>query len=78
MVWPARSLDLTPLDYFLWGHMKSLDYETSVDSQEDLLARVMAATFVGLQDIGDRVYENMVRRYRVYVEVAGRHIEHFL
>ena len=29
---------------------------------------------VRLPGIGDRVYQNMVRRYRVCVEVAGRHI----
>ena len=76
--WPARSSDLTPLDYFLWGHMKILVYETPVDSEEDLLARVIAAADVGLPRVGDRVYENMVRRYRVCVEVAGRHIVPFL
>ncbi|GFT77725.1 uncharacterized protein TNCV_4245821 [Trichonephila clavipes] len=28
--WPRRSCDLTPLDYFLWGYVKSLVYaETS-------------------------------------------------
>ena len=58
--------------------MKSIIYETSVNSEEDLLARVMAAADVGLQRIGDRVYQNMVRRYCVCVEVAGRHVEPFL
>ncbi|GFU54033.1 transposable element Tc3 transposase [Trichonephila clavipes] len=24
--WPSRSCDLTPLDYFLWGYVKSLVY----------------------------------------------------
>ncbi|GFX49039.1 transposable element Tc3 transposase [Trichonephila clavipes] len=24
--WPPRSCDLTPLDYFLWGNVKSLDH----------------------------------------------------
>ena len=24
VVWPPRSPDLTPLDYYLWGHMKTL------------------------------------------------------
>ena len=44
-----------------------------------LLARVMAVVDVGSQRrTGDRMYENMVRRYRVCVEVAGRHIEPFL
>ena len=51
--------------------MKSLIHETPVDS-DDLLARVTAAVDVGLQGTGDRVYENMLRRYRVCVEVAGR------
>ncbi|KAJ8866799.1 hypothetical protein PR048_032660 [Dryococelus australis] len=32
----------------------------------------------GLPGIGERVYQNMVRRYRVYVDVAGRQIEPFL
>ena len=40
--------------------------------------RVMAEADVGLQGISDRVYQNMVHRYRVCIEVAGRHIEPFL
>ncbi|PNF16851.1 hypothetical protein B7P43_G06773 [Cryptotermes secundus] len=28
VAWPLRSPDLTPLDYYLWGHMKTLVYET--------------------------------------------------
>ena len=58
--------------------MKSLIYETPVESEEDRLARVMAAVDVGLTAIGDHVYQNTVRRYRVCVEVAGRHIKPFL
>ncbi|GFT77823.1 uncharacterized protein TNCV_4388001 [Trichonephila clavipes] len=27
--WPPRSCDLTPLDYFLWGYVKSLVYATN-------------------------------------------------
>ena len=78
ITWPAHSPDLTPLDYFLWGHMKSLVYVTPVDSEEDLVAWVLAAVDVGPQSIGDRVYENMVCRYHVCVVVAGRHIKPFL
>ena len=47
-------------------------------SEEDLLAQVIAATGVGLQGIGDRVYKNMVLRYLVCVEVIGHHIKHIL
>ena len=36
VAWPPRSPDLTPLDYYLWGHMKTLVYETKVDSRAAL------------------------------------------
>jgi len=43
IAWPPRSPDLTPLDYFLWGHMKTLVYETKVDSRAALCHRIFAA-----------------------------------
>ena len=42
VAWPPRSPDLTPLDYYLWGHMKTLVYETKVDSREALRDRIFA------------------------------------
>ena len=41
--WPPRSPDLTPLDYYLWGHMKTLVYETKVESRAALRRRIFAA-----------------------------------
>ncbi|GFU65536.1 transposable element Tc3 transposase [Trichonephila clavipes] len=38
--WPPRSCDLTPLDYFLWGYVKSLVYTDKpqmLDQLEDVL-----------------------------------------
>ncbi|GBN90374.1 hypothetical protein AVEN_197162-1 [Araneus ventricosus] len=32
VLWPARSPDLNCLDYFLWEYVKSLVYETLVNS----------------------------------------------
>jgi hypothetical protein len=29
--WPPRSPDLTPVDYCVWGHVKSLVYTSAVD-----------------------------------------------
>ena len=43
IAWPPRSPDLTHLDYYLWGHMKMLVYETKVDSREALRDRIFAA-----------------------------------
>jgi hypothetical protein len=39
---PPRSPDLTPLDYYLWGHMKTLVYESKVNSREALRHRIFA------------------------------------
>ncbi|GBN26469.1 hypothetical protein AVEN_167765-1 [Araneus ventricosus] len=43
VLWPARSPDLTCLDYFLCGYFKSLVFETPVNSAEDLVACITAA-----------------------------------
>jgi len=43
IAWPLRSPDLKPLDYYLWGHMKTLVYETKVDSRAALRHRIFAA-----------------------------------
>ena len=43
------SPDLKPLNYFLWGSMKSMVYGTPVTSEEDLIGRVHGAIEI-LQD----------------------------
>ncbi|GFU96229.1 transposable element Tc3 transposase [Trichonephila clavipes] len=43
--WPPRSCDLTPLDCFLWGYVKSLVYADkpqTLDHLEDTIRRVIA------------------------------------
>ena len=43
MATEMRSPDLTPLDFYLWGHMKTLVYETKVESRAALHDRIFAA-----------------------------------
>ena len=43
LTWPPGSPDLTPLDYYLWGQMKTLVHETKVDSRTALSDRIFAA-----------------------------------
>ncbi|GFX47540.1 putative transposase [Trichonephila clavipes] len=43
--WPPRTCDLTPLDYFLWGYVKSLVYADkpqTLDHSEEKIRRVIA------------------------------------
>ncbi|GFW72219.1 transposable element Tc3 transposase [Trichonephila clavipes] len=60
--WPPRSCDLTPLDLFLWGYVKSLVYADKsqiLDHLEDNIRRVIAD--IRLQ-ILEKVIENWTPR----------------
>ena len=51
LLWPPRSPDLTPLDYFLWGFVKrKVYYPPLANSIEELKERIrLAVTPVKLQ-----------------------------
>jgi hypothetical protein len=40
MPWPPRSPDITPLDFFLWGYVKSNVFRTPVNRLDDLKSRI--------------------------------------
>ncbi|GFW26243.1 uncharacterized protein TNCV_4422901 [Trichonephila clavipes] len=45
VIWPSRSCDLTPIDYFMWGYVKSLVYTDKpqmLDHLVDNIPRVIA------------------------------------
>ncbi|GFT21884.1 putative DD41D transposase [Trichonephila clavipes] len=57
--WPPRSSDLTPLDYFLWGYVKSLVYADkpqTLDHLEDNIRRVIA-------DIRPQMLEKVIENW---------------
>ncbi|GFY10207.1 uncharacterized protein TNCV_2628861 [Trichonephila clavipes] len=57
--WPPRSCDLTPLDYFLWGYVKSLVYADkpqTPDHLEDNIRRVIA-------DIRPQMLEKVIENW---------------
>ncbi|GFT70580.1 DUF1758 domain-containing protein [Trichonephila clavipes] len=59
VIWPPRSCDLTPLDYFLWGYVKSLVYADkpqTLDYLEDNIPRVIA-------DIRPQMLEKVIENW---------------
>lgn len=34
VAWPRRSPDLTPLDFYLWGHIKTLVYSDPIENEK--------------------------------------------
>lgn len=78
--WPARSPDLNPLDFYLWGHVKSKVYATPVDTEDELLPRIQAACqqIHDTPQVFERVRQSLIRRCRLCVENGGQHVEHLL
>ncbi|GFW42820.1 transposable element Tcb1 transposase [Trichonephila clavipes] len=74
------SLDLSPLDFFLWGAMKGLVYDAPVVSEMDLVARISiaAARIREMAGVFEDVRQSMSRRCRAYIHANGRNFEHFL
>ena len=73
--WPARSPDVTPLDFFLWGYVKDQVFKTPVFEINELEQRI--------RDTVMRVKLNMLRnawrelrtRLQFLIENQGQHIE---
>ncbi|CAK1587057.1 unnamed protein product [Parnassius mnemosyne] len=78
--WPARSPDLTPLDFFLWGYIKNEVYSTEVTTVEDLKIRIMRAfdkikNFAANGALFRKVRNNIMRRCQLCIRVHGGHFE---
>lgn len=76
--WPARSPDLTPLDFFLWGYLKDKVYVTKPTDLADLRRRIEYE----MQMIPPETYRNAVRgvyhRLAHCQAVNGQQFEHLL
>jgi hypothetical protein len=74
--WLPRSTDLTPLDSYLWGHLRTVVYATPVNDAEDLWERVQNACQVIRDDnfVFERIRQSCVRRAQACVQNGG-HIE---
>ncbi|GFU10584.1 uncharacterized protein TNCV_2700641 [Trichonephila clavipes] len=78
--WPALSLDLSCLDFFPWGHMKSLVYVSPVDSYEALVARiaVVAGEIWEMSGIFANFRHSLRRWCEACIFAGGRFFEQFL
>jgi len=71
--WPPRSCDLTPLDYFLWGSVKSLVYINKPATIGELRANIEREIAGISADLCKRVVENWVQRLDFVKRARGGH-----
>jgi len=76
--WPARSPDLTPLDFFLWGHLKTQVYKTPPESIQDLKNRITLECRRITRETLLKVREEFQNRLYYCLANNGAHFEHLI
>lgn len=76
--WPARSPDLNPLDFFLWGYCKEKIYRQLPEDIEELNDKLHYAIWSIENEVMERMQANLLRRMRACITMDGGHFEHLL
>lgn len=76
--WPPRSCDLTPLDYFLWGYLKSKVYANRPQTLDALRLNIERCIREITPDLLHKVFENWIRRIHSCTRSRGGHLNDVL
>jgi hypothetical protein len=76
--WPPRSPDLTPMDFFLWGYIRDIVYQTLPRSRDDLIAKIREASQTVTPVMLRNVRGSFMRRVALCAEENGGYFEHIL
>ena len=76
--WAPHSPDLSPLDFFLWGYLKSRVYNPKPASLEELKLRISEEMKAIQPSVCHSVMENFAKRLRHCFARDGGHLEHVL
>lgn len=74
--WPPRSPDLTPLDFFLWGYLKTEVYKQRSNDVDELRERIIAViNDINNSNMLEDVGRNFLKRINLCLQNNGSHIE---
>lgn len=76
--WPPRSPDLTKLDFFFWGFIKSVVYNIPPTTRQDMMERIRQAFTMVTPEMLVKVNMEMHERIRICLQQNGRHFEQLL
>ena len=77
-LWPPRSPDLTPADFFLWGLLKGKVYKNTprtIEQLKDAIRQEIQA--VNVETLG-KVFQTSEKRIQVCLDVKGDQFQHRL
>jgi inhibitor of nuclear factor kappa-B kinase subunit alpha len=75
-LWPARSPDLNPCDFYLWGNLKDKVYSNNPHTLVELkqcIRETISSIEVSKQKL---VSNNIFKRLEACLKAEGRHFEH--
>lgn len=75
-LWPPRSPDLNPLDFYLWGYVKDVVYSRAPTSRLDMINRITRACEAITPDTFRNVQRNFRQRLPACLDNNGAHFEH--
>lgn len=78
IAWPARSPDFNPLDFFLWGYVKTQVYQAPTTTSGDLKEKIRQVCNSIPETMVKNVTENLVKRCQSCIAADGHLFEHVL
>jgi hypothetical protein len=73
-IWPPRSCDLTPCDFFLWGFVKSRVYANKPQTIPELKVEIRRVIGEIEPQLCRNVIKSFVKRARVRQQSHGGHL----
>jgi len=73
-LWPPRSPDITPLDFFLWGYVKDRVFSTPVPDITNLTARITDAFATITEDMLENTWREIDYRLDVLRATKGAQV----
>jgi hypothetical protein len=79
-VWPPRSPDLTPVYFYLWGHLKPIIYARRCNSRNELWNAIETAetTMHNMPDVFQRTWNSWCNRAQLCSDCNCMHFKHLL
>ena len=77
-LWPPRSPDLSPPDFFLWGALKGKAYANKPRTIQELENNIWREIAVISEDVLQATFANMKRRVQLSLDSGGKIFQHLL
>lgn len=76
--WAPRSPDLSPLDFFLWGHIKNNIYKSPIKNLDELKTKIDYEIRMVSKETLRNVFANVVKRMNLCISADGDYFEQLM